>query len=72
MLLLLIAIGTLAFELKNSTDYQTQSRELEIKEAQKNGTWAPGLDSNRHLFKEVDNEARKQLEELAKKIDKVE
>ena len=36
MLLLLIAIGTLAFELKNSTDYQTQSRELEIKEAQKN------------------------------------
>ena len=39
------------------------------KKAQANGTWLPGLDSNNYLFKEVDNEAKEKIKELAAKVE---
>lgn len=40
-----------------------------IKKAQADGTWLPGLDSNNYLFKEVDNEAKEKIKELAEMVD---
>ncbi len=43
----------------------------EIKrKAQENGTWSKyGLDSNNHLFKELNNEVKEKLKALAAMID---
>lgn len=35
----------------------------------KNGEWVPGLDSDRHLFAELDCEMKKRLKELVDMID---
>lgn len=40
-----------------------------IEEAEANGTWLPGLDSNNYLFREVDNKAKEKLRKLAEMID---
>ena len=40
-----------------------------IAKAQKNGTWKKGLDSNKELFKEIDNEAKERIELLKRLID---
>lgn len=46
-------------------EWQNKKKEIE-KEAKQNGTWSNvGLDSNNHLFKEIDEEAKKKLEELS-------
>ena len=40
------------------------------KDAKKNGTWGSfGLDANRHLFKELDAEAKMRLERIKEQID---
>ena len=41
-----------------------------IKKAQADGTWLPGLDSNNYLFKEVNDEAKEKIKELAAKVEK--
>lgn len=40
-----------------------------IKKAKEEGKWRAGLDSNKSLFKEVDDEAKKKIELLISKID---
>lgn len=40
-----------------------------MKQAKKKGTWKQGLDSNRELFVEVDNEAKEKLRLLKSMID---
>lgn len=40
-----------------------------MEEAKKNGTWQMGLDSNNHLFKELDDETKKKLQLLKSMID---
>ncbi len=39
------------------------------KEAKKKGLWSPGLDSNNHLFREVDEEALRKIKELKAQVD---
>lgn len=41
-----------------------------IKRAKADGTWLPGLDSNNYLFKEVNDEAKEKIKELAAKVEK--
>ena len=49
--------------------WQKDREQLE-KEAKENGTWQDaGLDSNNHLFKAVDKEAKEKLEKISKMID---
>lgn len=49
---------------------ETCKQEDEImKRAIANGTWMPGLDSNRELFLELDREFQIKIEELKKKLD---
>lgn len=38
-------------------------------EAQANGKWQMGLDSNKHLFQEVHDKAKEKLKKLAEMID---
>ena len=40
-----------------------------IKQAKKDGIWKSGLDSNKELFFEVENEAKEKLRELSSQID---
>ncbi len=40
-----------------------------ILEAKEKGTWRMGLDSNRDLFKKLDEETKKKLRELKARID---
>lgn len=40
-----------------------------IKKAKADGTWLPGLDSNNYLFKEVNDEAKEKIKELAAMVD---
>ncbi len=40
-----------------------------IKEAKANGTWQMGLDSNRHLFKELHTETMEKIRKLEEMID---
>lgn len=40
-----------------------------IEEAEAKGTWQTGLDSNNHLFREVDNKAKERLKKLAEMIE---
>ena len=40
-----------------------------MKEAKKTGTWKMGLDSNRDLFKESNNEFMKKVEQLKSMVD---
>ena len=48
-------------------DWQEKKKKVE-KEAKENGTWQnEGLDSNNHLFKEIDAEAKEKLEKLSEK-----
>ena len=45
-----------------------EQREQAEREARENGLWeTAGLDSNNHLFKEIDADAKKKLNELASK-----
>ena len=39
-----------------------------IKQAKKDGIWKSGLDSNKELFSEVENEAKGKLRELSSQI----
>lgn len=51
-------------------DWQKKKEKIE-KEAKQKGIWSNvGLDSNNHLFKKIDEEAKKKLEELSSLIDK--
>ncbi len=46
-------------------DWQKKRSQIE-KDAKEKGNWQDvGFDSNNHLFKDVDNEAKKQLEALS-------
>lgn len=46
-------------------NWQKKKQQIE-KEAKEKGTWKNvGLDSNKHLFKKIDKEAKEKLEELA-------
>lgn len=48
-----------------------KKREQIMTEAKENGTWENvGLDSNNHLFKSVDDEAKEKLEKLSELVDK--
>ena len=50
-------------------DWQKKKREIE-KEAKEKGIWNKwGLDSNNHLFKNIDAEAKQQLQQLVSYID---
>lgn len=40
-----------------------------IKKAKEDGTWQMGLDSNNHLFDDLNIETKLKLKELASKID---
>ena len=40
-----------------------------IKKAKEDGTWQAGLDSNKKLFADLDNETKEKLKLLASKID---
>ena len=40
-----------------------------IKQAKKDGIWKSGLDSNKELFSEGDNEAKEKLRELSSQMD---
>ena len=40
-----------------------------IKKAKEDGTWQDGLDSNKKLFADLDNETKEKLKLLASKID---
>lgn len=40
-----------------------------IAKAEEEGRWLPGLDSNNYLFKELDDEYKKKIKELAERID---
>lgn len=46
-----------------------EKQEKIIQQAQEDGTWMPGLDSNRELFVQTDNEAKEKLRNLALQID---
>lgn len=55
---------------KIMNEVMEKHKEIE-EEAKKNGTWSEwGLDSNNHLFKKVDNEAKERIKALASMIDK--
>lgn len=42
-----------------------------IKQAKKDGIWKSGLDSNKELFFEVENEAKEKLRKLSLQINEV-
>jgi len=42
-----------------------------IKEAEANGIWKPGLDSNRDLFKEVEKEYFEKIFDLKNQVDEI-
>ena len=42
-----------------------------IKQAKKDGVWKSGLDSNKELFFEVENEAKEKLRKLSLQINEV-
>lgn len=46
-----------------------EERQKIIKKAKESGQWAPGLDSNKELFAEVETRAREKLAEIAKKLE---
>lgn len=48
---------------------RNKKADLIIKEAKEKGVWKPGLDSNNHLFKEIDAEAKRQIELISSQID---
>lgn len=48
--------------------WKTERNKIE-KDAKKNGTWVTeGLDSNNHLFKEIDDKAKEELKKLSNQI----
>lgn len=50
--------------------WQTKREQIE-REAKENGTWQnSGLDSNNHLFKEIDAEVKEKLRSLSTLTDK--
>ena len=46
-----------------------EKSDIVMKQAMKEGRWLPGLDSNRHLFDEIDAEGKRKLRELVAQID---
>lgn len=40
-----------------------------MKEAEENGTWKPGLDSNKELFKDIKKEFYRKINELKNSVD---
>lgn len=49
-------------------DWAKKTDEI-MKKAKKDGVWKMGLDSNKGLFKEVNNEAKEKLRKLEAQID---
>lgn len=57
-------------EAKKIYDKWRKDKEEIERKAKEKGSWATsGLDSNNHLFKKIDEEAKKKLKELESKID---
>lgn len=57
-------------EAKKIYDKWCKDKEAIEKEAKENGTWETvGLDSNNHLFKAIDKEAKEKLKKLESMID---
>ena len=55
---------------KKIYDEWKKAKEGIEKKAKENGTWkSVGLDSNNHLFKEVDDEAKEKIKKLEAMID---
>lgn len=51
-------------------EWRTKRDQIE-REAKENGTWQnSGLDSNNHLFKDIDAEAKEKLKSLSQATDK--
>ena len=50
-------------------EFNTREKEL-IKEAEENGTWLPGLDSNRALFEPLKKEIWGRIQQIQAQIDK--
>ena len=40
-----------------------------MKESEENGTWKPGLDSNKELFKDIKKEFYRKINELKNSVD---
>lgn len=47
----------------------TEKSDRAIKKAKQEGRWLPGLDSNRHLFDEIDAERDRKILEVIAQID---
>ena len=57
-------------EAKKVYDKWKKDKEAIEEKAKKEGTWQiKGLDSNNHLFKELDDEAKKKIQLLSSMID---
>lgn len=57
-------------EAKKVFDWWQEKHDQIVKEAKQNGTWKGfGLDTNRHLFAELDGEAKRRLERIKEQID---
>lgn len=56
-------------ESKKIFDWHIQEADKIRKAAKANGTWQPGLDSNRLLFEELDRETKEKLKKLHAMID---
>ena len=54
---------------KKKFEELNQKHDEIIEQAKKEGIWKCGLDSNRELFVQVDNEAKEKLRELSSQIE---
>lgn len=55
-------------EAKKIFEESTKKSIKIIEESKKNGTWKMGLDSNKDLFKKLDEKTKKKLADLKAKI----
>lgn len=56
-------------EYLNLLSEKCQQEDEIVKKAKENGTWMPGLDSNKELFSELDKDYNDKIEELKRKLD---
>ena len=56
-------------EARKLAEWYNQEAARIVQEAKANGTWLPGLDTNRHLFEELKAETRRRLEHIRSQID---
>lgn len=56
-------------ESKKIFDWNIQEADKIRKAAEANGTWQPGLDSNRELFEELNRKTKEKLAKLVAMID---